>query len=133
MDIKEKVIDLSIGERIAEVRKSLSLSQEEFGKVIGLGRSIIGCYEKNLRNVSDRAIRDICINFNINEEWLKNGEGEKYTLPQEVNELTNALAEISLSDNTYLQSIIPKLLTLDDKYLILIENLIDSLIDKDND
>ncbi len=121
---------MSIGERISTIRKTEGLSQEDFGKIIGLSRSIIGCYEKDLRNVSDRAVRDICINFNINENWLRNGTGEKYTVPREINELTKALAEISLSDNPKLHNITSKLVSLDEKYLNLIENLIDALIEK---
>lgn len=121
---------MNIGNRILQVRKENDLSQDDFGKKIGLSRSIIGCYEKNLRNVSDRAIRDICINFNINEDWLRYGKGEKYLIPKEIDELSKALVDISVSDNIKLQSIASKLLNLDDKYLNLIEDLIDALIEK---
>lgn len=121
---------MSIGKRIAEIRKLEGLSQEDFGKTIGLSRSIIGCYEKDIRNVSDRAIRDICINFNINEDWLKNGVGEKNTIPKEINDLAKVLAEISLSDNPQLHSVTSKLVSLDNKYLNLIDNLIDAFLEK---
>lgn len=121
---------MSIGKRIAEIRKLEGLSQEDFGKTIGLSRSIIGCYEKDIRNVSDRAIRDICINFNINEDWLKNGIGEKNTIPKEINDLAKVLAEISLSDNPQLHSVTSKLVSLDNKYLNLIDNLIDAFLEK---
>lgn len=121
---------MNIGNRILQVRKENDLSQDDFGKKIGLSRSIIGCYEKNLRNVSDRAIRDICMNFNINEDWLRYGKGDKYLIPKEIDELSKVLVDISVSDNTKLQSIASKLLNLDDKYLNLIEDLIDALIEK---
>ncbi len=121
---------MNIGSRILQVRKANNLSQDDFGKKIGLSRSIIGCYEKNLRNVSDRAIRDICMNFNINEDWLRYGKGDKYLIPKEIDELSKVLVDISVSDNTKLHSITSKLLNLDDKYLNLIEDLIDALIEK---
>lgn len=121
---------MNIGSRILQIRKENNLSQDDFGKTIGLSRSIIGCYEKDLRNVSDRAIRDICMNFNINEDWLRYGKGNKDLIPKEINELSKLLADISVSDNTKLQSITSKLLNLDDKYLNLIEDLIDALIEK---
>lgn len=120
----------NIGDRIIEIRKSKNLSQEEFGQVIGLSRSQIGCYEKNLRNVSDRAIRDICLHFNINENWLKTGTGDKYEIPNEINELSKLLADISALNDPRLNSIIKKLSELDEKYLDLIENLIDALNEK---
>lgn len=121
---------MNIGDRIIEIRKSKNLSQEEFGQIIGLSRSQIGCYEKNLRNVSDRAIRDICLHFNINENWLRTGNGNKYIIPNEINELSKILAEISTTNNSQIHSIISKLLKLDEKYLDLIENLIDTLNEK---
>ena len=121
---------MTIGDRIIEIRKEENLSQEEFGKKIGLSRSIIGCYEKNIRNVSDRTIRDICSNFNVNEDWLRNGNGDKEAIPKDIHDLTKVLSEISLSDNIQLHKITSKLLNLDEKYLVLIENLIDALIEK---
>lgn len=121
----------NIGDRIIEIRKENKLSQDEFGKIIGLGRSTIGCYESNARNISNRAIRDICLNFNINEEWLRHGTGDKYSLPVEINDITNILAQISVSDNKQILSITSKLLTLNDKYLDLVEKLIDTLEEKD--
>lgn len=120
----------NIGDRIIEIRKSKNLSQEEFGQVIGLSRSQIGCYEKNLRNVSDRSIRDICSNFNINETWLRTGEGDKNEIPVKIDELSSILADISINGDTRLISIIKKLSELDEKYLDLIENLIDALNEK---
>nr|UVN04778.1 MAG: helix-turn-helix domain protein [Bacteriophage sp.] len=121
---------MTIGDRIIEIRKEENLSQEEFGKKIGLSRSIIGCYEKNIRNVSDRTIRDICSNFNVNEDWLRTGNGDKEAIPKDIHDLTKVLSEISLSDNIQLHKITSKLLNLDEKYLVLIENLIDALIEK---
>lgn len=121
---------MSISKRIKEIRKSENLSQEEFANIIGLSRSIIGCYESNIRNISDRTIRDICSNFNINEEWLRYGTGEKYTIPKEINELTKVLSDISMSSNKKLQHIVKKITLLDEKYLNLIDDLICALIEK---
>ena len=47
---------MSIGKRISEIRKSEGLSQEDFGKRIGLSRSIIGCYEKDINEGCHAAI-----------------------------------------------------------------------------
>ena len=55
------------------IREQLELSQEEFGERIGVTKSTISLLERKLRNPSERVIRDICREFNINEEWLRNG------------------------------------------------------------
>lgn len=121
---------MSISKRIKEIRKSEGLSQDEFASKINLSRSIIGCYENNLRNISDRTIKDICNKFNINEEWLRYGTGEKHTIPVDVYELTKVLADISTSDNKKLNDVISKISKLDEKYLNLIEDLVDALLEK---
>lgn len=95
----------NIGDRILEIRKSKKLSQEEFGQAIGLSRSQIGCYETNLKNVSNRSIRDICLNFNINENWLRTGAGEMYNA-------TDSL-DINVSDD--IKDMIRKFMALNEK------------------
>lgn len=63
-------------DRIKFIRTSKNLSQDEFGRIINLSRSQIAGYETGAKNVTDRAINDICREFKINEEWLRTGEGE---------------------------------------------------------
>ena len=63
-------------ERLIKIREHHKLSQEEFGKRIGVSRFSISNYESGKRNLTDRVVRDICREFNINYEWLTEGEGE---------------------------------------------------------
>lgn len=65
----------TIEDRILMVREKLELSQEEFGERIGVTKSTISLLERKLRNPSERVIRDICREFNINEDWFRNGTG----------------------------------------------------------
>lgn len=69
---------MTIGERISLLRRSLNLNQDEFGKRINVTRSAVSNYEKGLRNVMDRVISDICREFYVNEDWLRNGIGEMF-------------------------------------------------------
>lgn len=65
--------------RILSIRKDAKLTQEEFGSRIGgLSRNYVWMIEKGERIPSDRTINDICREFNVNEEWLRFGTGEKY-------------------------------------------------------
>lgn len=67
---------MSIGERLKLIRKESGLNQTEFGARINLSQTTIGLYESNNRSITDRALSQICSTFNINETWLKTGEGE---------------------------------------------------------
>ena len=66
----------SINSRIKEVRLLLQMSQEEFGKAIGLSKSGISNIENGSREVRDVYISAICTKFNIDSEWLQTGIGE---------------------------------------------------------
>lgn len=63
--------------RIKELRKSLKLTQKEFGIAIGL-RSSISEIESNNAPITERTIIAICSKFNVNEEWLRTGIGEMF-------------------------------------------------------
>lgn len=76
-----------IGERIKELRKVLGISQEKFGEKLCLSRSGISNIEKGIREVNNRHIRDICREFNVNEEWLRAGKGEMFNTPDDLVEL----------------------------------------------
>lgn len=67
-----------MNERIALVRKSLGLTQEKFAEQIGLSRNFMWMIESGTRVPSDRTISDICREFNVNETWLRTGEGEMF-------------------------------------------------------
>lgn len=63
--------------RIKELRKKLNLSQREFGSQIGL-RSSISEIENNQAPITERTIIAICLKYNVNEEWLRTGNGEMF-------------------------------------------------------
>ena len=61
--------------RIRIIRKNARLTQSEFGERIGLNGNTITGYEKSYRTPSNAVITAICREFDINEEWLRNGTG----------------------------------------------------------
>lgn len=73
---------MNVSERVKFLRKSiLDLNQDEFSKKIGISRSNVANIEVGRINITDRTISDICREFNINEKWLRNGEGEVFVEP----------------------------------------------------
>ena len=64
--------------RIKQVRKALNLNQAEFGERIGVKQSTVTAYECGNRTPLDAVIAMICKTFNVNETWLRTGEGEMF-------------------------------------------------------
>ncbi len=64
-----------IGVRMKELRKSLGLSQEKFGQRIKVSKSHISNIEIGGDTPSDMLVKLVCIEYNVNEEWLRYGTG----------------------------------------------------------
>lgn len=63
-------------ERIAVLRKTLGLTQKQFGEQIGVQRGTIANYELG-RNIPTETVRlMICKVYGVRREWLETGEGE---------------------------------------------------------
>lgn len=73
------------GNRVRELRKTIGLTLEKFGEPLGVGKTAISNIENGNRNLTDQMIISICREYNVNEEWLRTGEGEmfKKLTPQE--------------------------------------------------
>lgn len=69
---------MTIGERIKELRKEQGLTLEQFGARIGIKANTLSQIENSKRGCSDQMALSICREFNVNEEWLREGEGEMY-------------------------------------------------------
>lgn len=64
--------------RLKQLRKELNLTQTEFAKRIGSSQNVVANYEIGRRNPSASVINNICKEFNVNETWLRTGEGEMF-------------------------------------------------------
>ena len=67
-----------MNERIKELRIKLGLSQDAFGKRIGVTRGAICLLEKGTNDAAPQTIKSICREFSVNEEWLRTGTGSMY-------------------------------------------------------
>lgn len=67
-----------INERVRYIRESKGLNQTDFGKQIGLSRDAIANIEGDRVGVKDLTISMICREFNVSEEWLREGIGEPF-------------------------------------------------------
>jgi transcriptional regulator with XRE-family HTH domain len=65
-----------MNERIKILREKLGLSQKEFAEKIGYKQHGISMIELGHNRVNDKIIALICAKYNVNEQWLRNNDGE---------------------------------------------------------
>lgn len=82
-------------DRIKALRKDQGLTQEKFGERLSIKRNTIANYEIGRNEPIDAVISLICREFNVNEEWLRTGQGEMYDTPMD----DTALAASNILEN----------------------------------
>ena len=90
---------MTIGKRLKTVRKELNLTLDKFGEKIGLKKATLSKMENDTSGLTDQTIMLICREFNVNEEWLRNGTGDMFNPLSESGNLIDQLAaEYTLDD-----------------------------------
>ncbi len=89
-----------MNKRIRALRKNLGLTLDEFGSRIGLKKSTLSLIENEKTNVTEQTIKSICREFNVNENWIRNGEGDMLD-SKPISELDSILKNYDLSKDDY--------------------------------
>ena len=96
---------MSINDRVKMLRKEkLRQTMEKFGERLGVKKSAISDIENGRNNLTDQMCKSICREFNVNEQWLRTGEGEMF-LQSDPDEEYKKAAE-KLSDDEFIRSIL---------------------------
>ena len=88
----------SVGDRIKNIRKHSNLTLEKFGYKIGIGKSALSQFESGKANPSDRTLLAICREFNVNETWLRTGEGTMFIEPGRDEAIEQFFADVLRDD-----------------------------------
>lgn len=112
-------------ERIKEVRKALGLNQEDFGKVLGVTKSSISNIESGRFNATDTTVKLICREFDVNEEWLRNGTGKMFD--ELDSDFISMSAKIEQEGSEFVKELTKTLWALDENELMIIKSIIDKI------
>jgi transcriptional regulator with XRE-family HTH domain len=130
------MIKKEIRDRIGIIRERIGMNQVEFGERLSLERSTISLIERKQRNVTERTIRDICREFNVNEDWLRNGgdDDDMFVEFPEDEEFGRYVKDLLVGKDDVVIDLIRKILTeycrLDEKSQEVVRELVDKLLKK---
>lgn len=105
-----------LNERIKELRRTLNLTQQEFADRIGVKRNTVATYEGGRNTPIDSVVSLICREFNVNEEWLRTGQGEMFKAIPEEDEVAVYVSDLleSNGENDFYNIIIEVMRTYDE-------------------
>ncbi|QUO31557.1 helix-turn-helix transcriptional regulator [Faecalicatena sp. Marseille-Q4148] len=84
----------TIRERILFLLEEKEITKTEFASKLNITQAYVSKITNKGAIPSDRLIEDICEKFNVNEEWLRTGKGEKFVAlnrTQQIAKLTTDL------------------------------------------
>lgn len=120
-----------MNERIRKLRKILDMTQQEFSNRLGVARNNIAGYETGKRSPSNAVISLICREFNVNEDWLRTGEGGDdniFTKVSEDDEYSISLGKLTIEENRFVRNAINYLANTEPEKLKIIEEFMKSCL-----
>lgn len=103
-------------DRLKALRKTLKLSQTEFGKRLGMGIGVICNFEYGNTTPNELQLDLICRTYGCDRIWLETGEGEMFQTPTRDEQITDFVGK-TLSgdgDNDFVKQLLSILAALDD-------------------
>lgn len=111
------------------LRKELGLNQEKFGERLGVGKTAISKLEKGYNNLTEQMARSICREFNVNEDWLRTGEGDMFiNYEDEQTELDYLIGKLASDGDAFKIKFIKFMLRQPDERWDVIEKMIDDYL-----
>ena len=102
-----------IPSRLKLLRKQYKLTQAAFAAKINRSQTVFSQYENGSVAINDRTIADICQAFNVNEQWLRTGEGPMFCAQDNLdNMLTADVAKLVRSSDDFTKKLIHNYLSL---------------------
>lgn len=85
----------TIGERIAQIIEAKKLKRVQFADELCIDQSYVTQLTTGRRNPSNRLLMSICEKYNVNETWLRTGEGEMFRPMDRREEMARFWEEVS--------------------------------------
>ena len=114
-------------DRIKQIRKSLNLTQEAFGGKLGVRKTAISKLEKGENNLTEQMVKLICSEFNVNETWLRTGDGEPFSKLDDDKKIASVLEKVLSNDDDFIKRTMLALAELDKSQLDAIKTLVSKI------
>lgn len=115
--------------RIKEIRKSLDLSQEEFGIRLGITGGGVSNLENGRRGITEQMIKSICREFNVEYEWLTEGTGEMFHESTD-GDLLGKISDLLESKDEFTRNFFKTFADLPEEDWVLIKQIAEKLLSK---
>lgn len=120
----------TINERIAWVISQSGLTKTAFAEKLNVSQSFISNLALGVKSPSDRTIGDICREFNINEIWLRTGEGEPVSRLSRDEEIAGWIGKVLAGNDDFKKDFVAVLSRLDENAWAVLAQISDQMLEQ---
>ena len=121
-------------DRFKELRKALSMTQQDFADSIEMSRNFVAQIEMGSKIPSDRTVRDICRKFKVNYEWLTEGTGDMFIQNKRKSEIADFVGSVLNGEaDSFKVRLIEILANLNESEWETLQKLANALADKEEE
>lgn len=121
---------MEMKDRILLVIKEKGLSKTAFAKSINLSQPFVSQLCSGVSLPSERTIRDICEKYNVNEFWLRTGEGEMFRQKTRAQEIADFAASLYENPTSFQAKLVTVLAKLEPEQWVLLEQKAEELFEE---
>lgn len=123
-----------LNERINYLIKSLGMKKTAFAEKLNVSQAFVSQLCSGVKQPSERTIQDICTKFNVNEEWLRTGNGEMFIKLSRNDEIAKFVGRLMKEEeDSFKNRLIAVLAALDDTGWDVLETFLNSIQPKEKD
>ena len=119
-----------INERISVLIAEIGITKTAFANKLKVSQSFVSQICSGNSGVSDRTVVDICDKFNVNESWLRFGEGSMFVERTREEEIALFLGKVADGPNNFKKRLISVLANLDEDGWQLLADMAEKLAEE---
>ena len=105
-----------MNERISAIIEASGIKKTVFADRLNVSQAFVSQLCSGVKQPSDRTIADICREFNVNENWLRTGEGEMFKPLSRSETIAKFAGELMKDeDDSFRRQLVEALAQLDEK------------------
>lgn len=121
-----------MNERISTIIEASGIKKTVFADRLNVSQAFVSQLCSGVKQPSDRTIADICREFNVNEDWLRTGEGEMFKPLSRSETIAKFAGELMKDeDDSFRRQLIEALAQLDEKEWEVLAGIAKRLTKKD--
>ena len=111
-------MEQAVSRRLLELRRSLCLTQKEFGEKIHISKGYVTSLEKCRQGLNDRIIKLLSDTYGVNPEWLKHGKGAMFLegRDNQIDEITRIFNQLNPDFQKFIVAQLKNLLKMNHNY-----------------